>query len=236
MGNIKVTMATLKSHNHIVDDIERGIKVFNGGGIEIADGKDAKWLDLKPNGYMAKVPHKGGTKTVNIVFSHDGQDIAGHYCDCTWRDGKNPPICRHIVAAVLAIQGGVIESKITLGKTASVRAVVRESDTAKAVGSGSLNVFSTPMMIALMECAACECLADGLEPGQTSVGTLVNVGHISASPVGAEVTATATIEYVFGRKIEFKLTANDVKGEIGSGRHVRTIVDTDNFMRRVMQD
>jgi predicted thioesterase len=125
------------------------------------------------------------------------------YCTCTAL--RNPGVlCRHVVAVVLAIQGGVVPSNLTLGKTATVVAAVTENNTAKAVGSGSLDVFATPMMIALMERAACECLADCLESGQTSVGTGINVSHTAASPVGVEITATATIEYVFGGRIEFK--------------------------------
>jgi predicted thioesterase len=116
-----------------------------------------------------------------------------------------------------------------IGKTATVIAAVAESDTAKAVGSGSLDVFATPMMIALMERAACECLADCLEPGQSSVGTEINVSHTAASPVGAEISATAAVEQVFGRRVEFKITARDGAGEIGNGRHTRVIVDAKRF-------
>jgi len=232
MTKIAVSMATLKSHNHIIDDIERGIKVFNNGGIEITDGKDAEWLDLKPNGYMARVPHKGGTKTVNVVFTNDGQDIAAHFCDCTWQE-KKPPICRHVVAAVLAIQGRVIESGIMLGKSATAQTLVSASKTAKAVGSGNLDVFATPMMIALMEEAACNCLADGLESGQSSVGTKVNVSHTAVSPLGATITATATVEAVFGRRIEFKVTASDGTKEVGAGTHTRMIIDAEKFMSKL---
>jgi len=89
------------------------------------------------------------------------------------------------------------------------------------------------MMIALMERAACECLSDCLEEGQTSVGTMVNVEHITASPIGAEITATATIESVFGRKIEFVVTASNGEREIGRGKHTRMIVDAERFMKKV---
>jgi len=232
MAKIAVSMATLESHNHIIGDIERGVKVYKAGGIEITDGKDAEWLDLKPNGYMAKVPHKGGTKIVNIVFSHDGQDIAGLSCDCTqWE--RTPPVCRHVVAAVLAIQGGVIETCIKPGKPATAHTVVNDSNTAKAAGSGDLEVFATPMMIALMEQAACNCLADGLEQGQASVGTQINVSHTAASPMGADITAVAVIDKVFGRRIEFKVTASEGDKEIGSGTHTRMIIDREKFLSRL---
>ena len=124
------------------------------------------------------------------------------------------------------------ESGLKLGKTATVKAVVNEKNTASAFLSGSLDVFATPMMIGLMEQAACECLANALEPGLTSVGTEINVSHTAASPLGMEITATATIESVLGRKIEFSVTANDTSGEIGRGKHTRAIVDIERFMKK----
>jgi predicted thioesterase len=127
---------------------------------------------------------------------------------------------------------GDIDSKLTLGKTATAKDTVSDSNTAKAAGSGSLDVYATPMMIALMERAACECLADGLEPEDTSVGTEINVSHTAASPIGAEISATATIRQVFGRKIEFAVSASDDAGEIGNGKHTRVIVDAKRFIER----
>ncbi len=122
------------------------------------------------------------------------------------------------------------QSGIFVGKSVTASTIVTEENTAKAVGSGSLDVFATPMMIALMERAACECLADGLEPGQTSVGTKVSIGHTAASPVGAAITATAVIIGMDGRMIEFEVSANDGKGEIGRGTHERFIVDSERFI------
>ena len=129
--------------------------------------------------------------------------------------------------------GDSSEAGITIGKTASATALVDESNTAKAVGSGSLEVFATPMMISLMESAACKCLVDGLEDGQSSVGTAISVEHTAASPLGAEITATAVIVGVGDRKIEFEVSACDAKGEIGRGTHERYIVAVDRFMARV---
>jgi len=118
-------------------------------------------------------------------------------------------------------------------KTATATTLVNESNTAKAVGSGSLDVFATPMMIALMESAACKCLAVGLEADQTSVGTAINVEHTAASPLGAEITATAVIVGIEGRKITFAVSACDAKGEIGRGTHERFIVSVDRFLAKV---
>jgi predicted thioesterase len=130
-----------------------------------------------------------------------------------------------------------IEDKtgIFIGKTAAATATVTGQNTARAVGSGSLDVFATPMMVALMERAACECLADALEPGQTSVGTSVDIEHTAASPIGADITASAKIIDVDGRKIEFEVAARDNKGEIGCGKHTRVIVDGERFMARVRE-
>ena len=122
--------------------------------------------------------------------------------------------------------------KITIGKAATVSTTVSENNTAHAVGSGSLKVFATPMMIALMERAACEALSDVLEDGQTSVGTHISVSHTAASPLGAAITATARITGVDGRKVDYAVIASDGVGEIGSGTHTRVIVDEAKFMAK----
>ena len=119
-----------------------------------------------------------------------------------------------------------------IGKNATVSTIVSEKNTAKTVGSGSLDVFSTPMMIALMEQAACECLSDGLEQGQTSVGTNINIEHKAASPINSKITATATIQNIDGRKISFYVSANCAEIEIGNGTHTRAIVNAQKFMSR----
>ena len=119
-----------------------------------------------------------------------------------------------------------------VGKTAAVSVTVNESNTARGVGSGSLDVFATPMMIALMERAACEALPE-VGPGKTSVGTWIGVSHTAATPLGSEVTATATVTNVDGRKIEFAVTAHDGTNEIGNGTHTRVVVDEAKFMAKV---
>lgn len=129
----------------------------------------------------------------------------------------------------------MIESKLVLGKNATVRDSVNDNSSAKAVGSGSLDVYATPMMVALMERAACLCLADCLESGETSVGTEIKVSHAAASQMGAKVESTATIKRVTGRKIEFTVTASDGAGEIGNGEHTRVIVDAERFVEKVLR-
>ena len=100
------------------------------------------------------------------------------------------------------------------------------------VGSGSLEVFATPMMIAAMEQAACTLLQEFLEEGQTSVGTMMHVAHSAATPLGMQVTATATITAQEGRKVEFEVSARDACGEIGRGTHTRFIVDAAKFLSK----
>jgi predicted thioesterase len=126
------------------------------------------------------------------------------------------------------------QAGIYIGKRATVTTSVTGQNTAKAVGSGNLEVFATPMMLALMERASCECLADALDAGQTSVGTSANIEHTAASPLEAEISASATIISIDGRLIEFEVAARDSKGEIGRGTHERVIVDEERFLSKAM--
>ena len=86
-------------------------------------------------------------------------------------------------------------------------------------------VFATPMMVTIMENAALNAIRDYLEPGESAVGTVVNVKHLAATPVGHQVTATATVTKVDGRRIEFDVSARDETEEIGVGTHERMLVD-----------
>jgi len=123
-------------------------------------------------------------------------------------------------------------ASIAPGKRATATIKVTNENTAKALGSGGLEVFSTPMMIALMEQAACNALADALEADQTSVGTKISVEHTAASPVGAQITATAKVLSSDGRTIEFEVAARDEAGEIGRGTHTRAIVDPQRLLAK----
>ena len=119
------------------------------------------------------------------------------------------------------------------GRTATASVTVTRAHTADAVGSGSLAVYATPMLAALMERAACLALAQALAPGQTSVGTQLTLRHTAASPVGARVTATATLTAIEGRRLTFALTAADESGEIGRAEHTRVLVDAERFMEKL---
>lgn len=116
--------------------------------------------------------------------------------------------------------------------TASVTHVVGDADTALAVGSGDLPVLGTPVVLAWCEEATCAALE--LTPDQTSVGTRVDLEHLSASPVGTEVSATATVIHTDGRLVRFQVAALDAAGTLlATGEIRRVIVDRERFMARV---
>jgi fluoroacetyl-CoA thioesterase len=94
-------------------------------------------------------------------------------------------------------------------------------------------VFATPMMVTAMENAALNAVRDYLDPGESVVGTLVNVRHLAATPAGHTVTATAEVTKVDGRRIEFNVSARDEIEEIGSGSHERMVVDLDRIAKRL---
>ncbi|MDO9411064.1 MAG: thioesterase family protein [Pseudolabrys sp.] len=94
-------------------------------------------------------------------------------------------------------------------------------------------VFATPMMITIMENAALNAVRDYLEPGESCVGTLVNVRHLASTPAGHIVTATAEVTKVDGRKIEFTVSARDEDEEIGNGTHERMVVDMARIAERL---
>lgn len=119
------------------------------------------------------------------------------------------------------------------GLTGTAETVVRETNTALAMGSGSLHVFATPGMIALMEQAACNAVAACLDEESTSVGTLVNITHDAATGMGKKVTAKATLTAVKGRKLVFEITAADEDKQIGKGTHERFIVNKEKFMAKL---
>lgn len=124
---------------------------------------------------------------------------------------------------------------IKTGISAQSQAIVNEKNTAQAIGSGSLEVFATPAMIALMENAATKCVTNYLDEGQTTVGTNINVAHIKASAPGDNIVATAKLIAIDGRKLTFEVEAQDNSGTIGKGTHERFIVDSEKFMSKLKQ-
>ena len=122
--------------------------------------------------------------------------------------------------------------EITVGMKATVETAVEREDTAAEVGSGSLLVYATPCMVALMEGAACEAIAEAMGENQTTVGIALNIEHLSATPVGMEVRAEAEVTAVEGKVITFEIHAFDEAGEIGRGTHKRCIVNSQKFLEK----
>ena len=120
-------------------------------------------------------------------------------------------------------------------RTFSVETIVDEDNTALAAGSGDLEVFATPMMAALMENAAAACIAEELGEGNTSVGTMLSVSHVRATPVGMKVKATAELVKIEGRKYDFKVMAEDERDLIGEGTHSRVSVNRERFLDKTYQ-
>ncbi len=109
---------------------------------------------------------------------------------------------------------------------------VTEEKTAAALGSGTLRVYATPAMIALMENTALNSVADKLDDGMTTVGTKLDIVHTSASPVGSTITCESELVDIDRRRLVFSVTAYDNTGEIGRGTHERFIVDSVKFSEK----
>ena len=121
---------------------------------------------------------------------------------------------------------------VTVGLKGRAETVVTDANTAQAACSGALPVFGTPFMCALMEEAAWKSIAPHLEPGQSTVGTRLNVSHDSATPVGMRVWAESEITEVDGKRLVLTVAAFDERGPIGRGTHERFIVTDERFLAK----
>ena len=110
---------------------------------------------------------------------------------------------------------------------------VTQERSAAAMGSGTLEVFATPAMVALMEQTAAESVESLLEEGNTTVGTMIQVNHLAATPMGMKVTCNSELVAVEGRKLTFKIEAHDEAGLIGTADHERFVVGADRFLEKV---
>lgn len=128
-----------------------------------------------------------------------------------------------------------MESTLRAGLTGSAELLVGKEHTAPRIGSGRVHVLATPVMINLIEAAALEAVERLLPPGHQSLGTVLNVRHIAATPVGMRVTATAEVTGVEGRTIRFRVEARDEKDLIGDGTHERVVVNVAKFDERVQR-
>ena len=121
------------------------------------------------------------------------------------------------------------------GLVGEATTTVRVGNTANEVVTGAVPMFSTPSMVGLMEHASWNAIAEHLSDGETSVGTVVDVKHLAASPIGLDVTARAEVVEVDGRRVRFRVEAHDPSETIGEGWHERFIVDLDRFLGRANQ-
>lgn len=124
---------------------------------------------------------------------------------------------------------------IEVNLTGNASVPVSSANTAATMKSGSLAVFATPAMCALMEEAACAAVAAHLKEDSGTVGISLNITHDRATKLGDTVTATATVTAVEGRKITYTVEACDSKGIIGKGTHERFLIDNEKFMAKVNQ-
>ncbi len=125
-----------------------------------------------------------------------------------------------------------MELRIPGGTTGEREETVTEAKTAAALGSGSVPVYATPAMVALMEAAAIRALEGFLPPGHTSVGMDISVTHLRPSSLGAKVRARATVTGVEGRLVTFRVEAHQDRQRIGEGLHRRAVVETAKFLAR----
>jgi len=126
-------------------------------------------------------------------------------------------------------------SAIQPGLSGEAGLLVAEEHTAPRVGSGKIHVLATPVMINVIEAAALAAIEHLLPPGHQSLGTVLNVRHIAATPVGMRVTARAEVTAVSGRTVTFRVEARDEKDLIGDGTHERVVVNVEKFDQRVQR-
>lgn len=125
-------------------------------------------------------------------------------------------------------------SELRIGVLGRATLRVEAKHTAEAWGSGDVPVYGTPSLVALLETAAVNAVAGKLGPGETTVGTWIEVSHLAATPVGMDVSAEAELVEIEGRKLTFTVVAHDHRTRIGEGRHQRMIVSRDRFLAKAL--
>ncbi len=126
-------------------------------------------------------------------------------------------------------------SNLKPGLTGETEIIVGTRDTAPHVGSGKIRVLATPVMVSMMEEAALNAVEGLLPPGHQTVGTRLDITHVAATPVGLRVIAKAELTRVEGRRLTFRIWADDEKDRIGEGTHERIIVDVARFDARAQE-
>lgn len=122
---------------------------------------------------------------------------------------------------------------IKLGLSSLIETTAMPRDSAANFGSGNVDVYSTPSMVALMEYASKNAVDLHLPMGYTTVGISLNIKHLAATPIGARIRATAEVIAVEGKKITFKVEAFDEVEKIGEGIHERYVIELKKFMTRI---
>ncbi len=125
-----------------------------------------------------------------------------------------------------------MEYEMLKGLSHSTMLTVEHKDTAAVYGSGSLEVFATPAMIAMMEKTCLECVNDKIGEGNTTVGISVNIKHLKASPIGATIRCEAKLIEVDRRRLVFEVRCFEGETVVGEGIHERFIVDSEKFMSK----
>jgi len=123
--------------------------------------------------------------------------------------------------------------ELRVGLIGEANGHVTRDSTARAIGSGSLEVFATPAMIALMEAASVAAIDNALDEGISTVGIDINVRHLSATPIGENVTAIAEVSEIDGKRVRFEVRAWDEQELIGEGTHTRYIIQVEQFLNRL---
>ncbi len=134
--------------------------------------------------------------------------------------------------AVRRVPVSVWSVNLETGMRGDAKLVVTEADTARALGSGIVEVLGSPRLIALCEEASCNAIHNALDDGMTTVGMRVQFDHLQPTPVGAEVVAEAVLEKIEGRRLKFTVSASDSGGLVAAGKITRVLVDVDRFMAK----
>ena len=156
----------------------------------------------------------------NVSIKYVPEDLREHYqLINTMRENQNLPL--------------IMDIKIEKGIKGNTEKIVGKNDTADHYGSGLIQVFATPAMIALMEKTALESILPYLPAGFGTVGTSVNIKHIKATPIGKKVWCETELIEIDRKKLIFSVKARDEQGEIGNGTHTRFIINNDEFMKKI---
>lgn len=120
-----------------------------------------------------------------------------------------------------------------IGTSHRIEKIVNQEDSARAYGSGLVDVFATPAMVALMEKTSLQLVAPFLDSGENTVGIHIDINHIKATPIGQRVRCEATLVAIDGKKLVFKVLAHDEQALIGEGTHTRYVIDEAKFLARL---